>query len=258
MATSFNASHGADDPLAGHEIVAGLPRVVWRVFWLLCVLASLTVAMLLAGHFYGNRLVLSGHTTSDEVLRIVIGEDVLHVPANMIRRPEQRDAGIAGHLDLKLHWPERSGLRPDLIDAFSNTDPETTRIVLITISERQSFLDMADRFAPVYLKALDDSVEWTFTDGLARAALDPALGYVDEWLAFGPTNEPGTPPAFIARCQDAGAGGEPLLLPCQTDLYFGDTLEARVRFAMPLLADWERFGPELEAFVESLRVRGLD
>jgi hypothetical protein len=240
---------------ASHRPINGLPATAWRAFKVLAVIAGLSAIMVIAGHFYGPRLLQSSMSTSADPIQIVIGNDVLDVPQNMIRHPSQRVPGVIDRVDLRLFWPERSGYRLAHADAFSDIDPETTQTVLISVAKRKWLLDMAGRLELVYGKAADASQAPRSVNGLTAVRLDPAHGYVDETLYYAPSLDGGTLPAFIARCNEPATGATPLLLACETDLFFGETLEARIRFPAHFLADWARFRSELDAFLDGLQVR---
>ena len=128
-------------PHDGPPISDGLPGLAWRAFWTLGAIAALSAIMVVAGNLYGERLLRANLSTSSEPLQIVIGNDVLDVPENMFRHADQRVAGVTNRIELKVHWPERSGYRADLAGAFSDTSPETVQTVLISIARRQWLLD---------------------------------------------------------------------------------------------------------------------
>jgi hypothetical protein len=252
MTPAYDTAAASPSP---HPAANGLPAAAWTAFRVLAVIAGLSAIMVVAGHFYGSRLLQSSMSTSPEPIQLVIGNDVLDVPENMIRHEAQRVPGVTGRVDLRLYWPERAGYRLSHADAFSDTDPETTQTVLISVAKRQWLLDMAGRLELVYGKAADASAAPRPVHGLTALRLDPAHGYVDETLYFAPSANGGALPAFIARCNEPAAGAAPLLLACETDLFFGETLEARIRFPAHFLADWARFRSELDAFLYGLQVR---
>ncbi|WP_424992347.1 hypothetical protein [Oceaniradius stylonematis] len=252
MTPAYDTAAASPSP---HPAANDLPAAAWTAFRVLAVIAGLSAIMVVAGHFYGSRLLQSSMSTSPEPIQLVIGNDVLDVPENMIRHEAQRVPGVTGRVDLRLYWPERAGYRLSHADAFSDTDPETTQTVLISVAKRQWLLDMAGRLELVYGKAADASAAPRPLHGLTALRLDPAHGYVDETLYFAPSANGGALPAFIARCNEPAAGATPLLLACETDLFFGETLEARIRFPAHFLADWARFRSELDAFLYGLQVR---
>ena len=90
--------------------------------------------------------------------------------------------------------------------------------------------------------------------GLTFAALDPSHGYIDETLAYAPPSAGAVRPSFIARCNEPKGGRESLLLACEMDLFFGETLEARIRFPAHFHSDWAAFQAELDALLDDLLV----
>ena len=251
--TTAQAPHARTDDPATPNVVDGLPGAAWRALWTLAAIAAVSAVMVLAGNLYGERLLRANMSTSAEPLRIVIGNDVLDVPQNMFRHAGQRVAGVTSRADLKIHWPELSGYSTRLAGAFADTDPATVQTVLISITRRQWLLDMAGRLDLVYDKAVDARRPARTVDGLTVAPLDPAHGYVDETLYHAPSATSAMP-AFIARCNEPATGREPLLLACETDLFVGETLDARIRFPAHFLKDWRRFKAELDGLLEGLIV----
>lgn len=241
-------------PSAAANALRGLPPAAWRAFWICAGIAAVLAALVVAGNIYGSRVLTSNVSTSDKPLQLVIGNDVLDVPENMIRHASQRVPGVTRRVDLKIHWPERSGFKLALTEGFADTDPQTTPIVLVSIAPRQWLLDMADRYDMVYRKAIDTEVPERRQHGLTFSALDPSHGYIDETLAYAPPAGGALRPAFIARCNEPKAGRTPLLLACEKDLFFGETLEARVRFPAHFLADWAGFQAELDALLNGFLV----
>ena len=73
---------------------------------------------------------------------------------------------------------------------------------------------------------------------------------------YAPPASVGLPPDFIARCNEASPDGTPLVLACQTDIFFGETLEARIRFPKSFLTDWAAFQGEMDTFLNGLLKAG--
>lgn len=228
------------------DIRRGLPGLAFRLLIGFGVMAMLSAAILVAGKLYGRSLVRAGYTASMQAHEIVIGDDTVAVPANMIRIADQRRPGLAKRLDLYIHWPTRSGFRDDLAGAFNDIDPATNSIVFISLAGRETSADMAGRFDPVYSKIVKGPVtEAGF--GLGQARLSPEHGYVDEYIVFSAPDET-TGRRFAVRCQEDGATEQTVVAPCETDINFGETLNAQIRFPKRLLTDWEAMNvgiPEL-------------
>ena len=88
-------------------------RFFHKVFVVFTGLAIISFLISLAGRKIGSEIAMGGHTDSLALHEIVIGNDVLSLPANMIRYPEQRRDGIAHRLDLYARWPNLSGFTRD-------------------------------------------------------------------------------------------------------------------------------------------------
>lgn len=221
----------------------GLPIVAYRALTGFAVLAFLSVAIVAAGKYYGSSLVLAGHTASHERYEIVIGNDAVSVPANMIRKKEQRANGLAGSLDLYMYWPTLSGFERELAPAFNDIAPETNSIIFVTIAPRTTLHDMAGRFDAVYRNIMSGPAT-SFGEGLTGKLLSQDHGYIGEHLVYGP-DDAGTEGRFVARCQDTDMLEKTLLAPCETDIHLGETLTARIRFPERLLGEWKELNRTL-------------
>ncbi len=82
-ATTGNEEHA---PLLSNRLLARLTIGV-------AVLATLTVAIGVAGRMLGERIALAGHTENTDPVDVIIGQDQIRLPANTIRFEEQRHTG---------------------------------------------------------------------------------------------------------------------------------------------------------------------
>jgi len=232
------------------DIRKGLPILAFRLFIGFGLLALLSVAILVAGKLYGRSLVKAGYTTSTQPYAIGIGSDVVTVPANMIRMNDQRHPGISNRLDLYIHWPTMSGFADGLASAFNDIDPATNSIIFVSLLPRATSADMAGRFDAVYRNVLAGPV----TDagsGLKQAPLSPEHGYIDEEIIFS-APDMRTGRRFVVRCQDDAATDHVVVAPCETDIHFGETLTAQIRFPTRLLSDWARINAAMPEFLNGL------
>lgn len=213
------------------------------------ILGLLTLALYVTSLQYGPTLARGAHSDDPARLEIIMGNDVLSIPTNMIRLPEQRQTGVTKALELYLHWPTKSGYTHELAPHFNNYDPDTAQLIFVTLRQRATLLDMRDRFDPIYRKALK-SQQKQILGGLTVTGLQSELGYIDEVLVHAPTDALGKP-SFVARCLQ-GKEGSLLLANCETDIFVGRTLEMRVRFPDQLLRDWPSLQSGFEAIAESL------
>jgi len=226
-----------------------MPDLAVRLFMGFGVLALLSVVILIAGKLYGRSLVHAGHTSSTERLELVVGSDVLIVPANMIRKEEQRHSGNAKRLDLYIHWPSVSGFRDRLAAEFNNVDPATNSIVFVSIMPRTTTRDMAGRFDPVYRKVMTGGPLAAGPELLAHT-LSTEHGYIGERLVYSAPEVRGGE-RFVARCQDSDAA-HVILAPCETEIHFGETLTAQIRFPARLLNEWRGLHVALPVFLRDL------
>lgn len=234
------------------DIRKGLPGLAVRLFIGFGLLAFLSVAILIAGKLYGRSLVRAGHTSSTEHFEIAIGNDSVSVPANTIRKQEQRHTGAANRMDLYLHWPTLSGFRDNLATAFNDVEPKTNSIIFISIMPRATTRDMAGRFDPVYRNVMKGAAT-DLDRGLKAIALSQEHGYINERLVYS-APDLRTGRRFVVRCQDVDATSQVILAPCETDIHFGETLTAQIRFPERLLGDWQKLNTALPAFLDGLLI----
>lgn len=221
-----------------------------RAFWLFSALAILSLGLVLFGNLYGERMALAGHSPDPAPLEIVIGNDVLSVPTNMIRLPDQRVSGLTESISLYVHWPTKQGFTVEQAPAFNSVDGQGSDIIFITFKVRDRLMTMRDRFDPVYKKAVTGPVK-TIYSGLNVQALMPALGYNDEVLVWS-SPRLSIEPDFIARCTNAEH--ENYIAPCETDMFVGRSLEMNVRFSQQMLVRWPTLNKELSSFAASLQI----
>jgi hypothetical protein len=203
-----------------------------RIFILFAALAGLSLLIVLGERVIGSRILLGGHSDRVTPHEIVIGNDVIVVPENMIRLPEQRRGGEAQRLDLYLSWPRLAGFNADEAVLFNGTKG-TPSLLFISLEERVMSRDMAGRYEPIY-KFL---TEGKGTDGplsLTRYKLQAKAGYLNEVLYVSPEQDNGR--RFVARCIEDST--EHLIAPCERDIQVGTNLSAVVRFPAALLEDW--------------------
>lgn len=227
-----------------------LAEITRRAFWIFAILAFLSLALFAFGKTYGERMALAGHSTDVTPIEVVIGNDVMSVPLNMVRLPEHRQNGLTDTISLYVHWPTKQGFTLEQAEAFNNTGAKGAEIVFLSFKVRDRFLAMNERFEPVYTKAITGPRR-TIHNGLNVQALMPSLGYNDEILVWADARN-SIHPSFIARC--ANAELETFIAPCETDLFIGQSLEMKARFPQQMLKRWPTLKRELVAFAQSLQL----
>ncbi len=203
-----------------------------KVFYVFAALAALSVLISIGGKMLGREIVMAGHTDDATIHEVVIGNNVVSVPANAIRFDAARRDGIAERLELYLHWPDMRGYSIELRDDFNHAGGPN-RILFLTFEARIMSRDMSGRFEPIY-RSLISMPGRQGPAGLTLYDFDPKSGYIDEVLAV--AERPGGEP-FVVRCLTGNTAANSLA-PCERDVQLGDRLSLTYRFPMELLADW--------------------
>lgn len=212
------------------EVVGSAPMM--KIFCALAVLALLSVAISVAGRWYGHAIEMGGHSDDTTKRTIVVDGEAIIAPANMIRFDKARSDGPASRLDLYLRWPEMDGYSSAARDAFNNADGRK-RIIFLSFEPRMMARDMSGRLGPIY-DALTVKPGVPGPDGMTLFGFSGTSGYLNEVLAV--AARPGEP-AFVARCL-GGAAAEELLAPCERDVFVGKGLSLTYRFPRELLGEW--------------------
>lgn len=215
-----------------------------RVFVVFACLALLSVAISVAGKWAGRSIALAGHTDSRAVHEVVIGNDVLALPANAIRFEASRRDGVAARIDLYLRWPDLEGYREDVRDDFNHAGGSRS-ILFLTIDERIMSRDMSGRLGPIYDRVIVQPGR-RGPAGLTVHEFLPGTGYVDEVLVVG--QQEGVRP-FVARCL-SGAAAADSLAPCERDVHVGRGLSLTYRFPAGLAEHWRELDAAVRARVE--------
>ena len=215
------------------------PRFMTRTFAAFAVLALLSAGISLAGKWAGHGIVMAGHSDDASLREIVIGNDVLDVPANMIRFESARRDGVAERLDLYMRWPQMDGYSAAARDAFNHADGDRS-ILFLTFEPRMMSRDMSGRFEPIYRELIEKDGR-AGPGGLVVHRFTGTSGYVDEALAVGETGN-GEP--FVMRCL-AGPAARDSLAPCERDIHVGRGLNLVYRVPARLAGQWR----EIEARV---------
>ena len=207
---------------------------IWRVFFIFSALALIALAISTAGRFAGHSIAMAGHTGETSVAEIVMGNNVLAAPRNMIRFEQARKGGVATRLDLYLRWPDLTGYTDAARDDF-NYAGEQKNIVFVSISESMMSRDMSGRYEPIYSELTEPSTE-AAPKGLVSRRFTEKSGYANEMLYVG--EQAGRTP-FVVRCL-VGETAAQSLAPCERDIHVGQGLSLLYRFPRELLGDWKR------------------
>lgn len=208
-------------------------RFMVKVFYAFAGLLVLSAAISLAGRWFGDTIAQAGYTDDPTVHEVVIGNNVIAAPANMIRFALARRDGIANRLDLYMRWPLLDGYSDAARGDFNHTSA-ARRIVFLAFADRTMSRDMSGRFEPIY-SSLIVRPGTLGANGVTTFRFKEASGYLDEVLVV--ARRPGKDP-FVARCL-TGPSGDESLAPCERDLHVGDDLSLTYRFPAEILGDWQ-------------------
>ncbi|MDX8529955.1 hypothetical protein RFM41_11440 [Mesorhizobium sp. VK25A] len=220
-----------------------------RVFYIFAALALLSVAISVGGKWLGRSIAMAGYTDDTTVRQIVMGNNLISVPANFIRFDQARRDGIASRLDLYLRYPEMDGYSTASRDDFNHTT--TRKIIFLSFEPRMMSRDMSGRFAPIY-SALIEKPGTPGPGGTTIYTFTEKSGYLNEMLAV--AERAGKDP-FVARCL-SGPSAEESLAPCERDIQVGDDLSLTYRFPRELLADWPALDAAIAAKVANILKTG--
>jgi hypothetical protein len=217
-------------------------RLMVRVFAAFVMLALLSALISVGGKWIGRAIALAGHTEDASRREIVIGNNVIVVPANAIRFEGDRRDGVASSLRLYLRWPDLRGYEAAARDDFNHAGG-SRNILFVSFEPRIMSRDMSGRYDPIYA-SLVENPGTLGPAGLTLHGFKPQSGYLDERLVVGP-EEKGR--RFVARCLTGAVAAESLA-DCERDLAVGDHLVVVYRFPSRLLGDWRRLEAAVLAY----------
>ena len=225
-------------------------RFVWRVFYAFAALAILSAAISVAGRYAGRSIAMAGHTDDTAVAEVVIGNNVIAAPKNMIRFETARRNGVAARLDLYMRWPRLDGYSDAARDDFNHAGAEPS-IIFASLSQRMMSRGMSGRFEPIYSN-LTQPTGTILPGGLSVRSFIEKSGYMNEILVV--AERPGDDP-YVARCLDETAAAHSLA-PCERDVQVGEDLSLIYRFPREMLADWKSLDAAVVAKINSMLKTG--
>ena len=233
------------------ETISGR-TVLQRSFYCVAALAVLSLCLAATGRFLGHMVSLGGHTEETALQEVVIGNNVLEIPANMIRFDRQRRSGVAERVDLYVHWPDMQGYRPDVMQDFNGSGLDK-KLLFLTFEPSSVSQDMSGRYGQVY-STLTDGPGTSGPGGLTIQRFRADSGFVNEELLVSP--ERGANALFVARCLDEQSS-KSNLASCQRDIFVGDDLQLTYRFPREMLRDWELLDRRVADFAKG-RIKGAE
>jgi hypothetical protein len=220
------ADEDAPEPLISN-------RLLFRVTMVIGLLAALAAALGVAGRQLGEGLVLGDNTESREIHRIIVGQDTLALPANVIRFKRQRKSGRAESVSIYLSWPDLEGY--DRANAAIFSDPHRSdRLIFAEFSQSVMSRDMSGRVEPIYSK-LFTGEPVKGPAGLLVHMLSKKSGFGDERLLTGTLPDGNI---YAVRCLLPSDGQPSTSADCLRDVRVGRDLTLLYRFSSGLLPQW--------------------
>lgn len=218
-------------------------------------LAKLAAAMTAAAviifamaSYYGALVAKGGHETDTTPRQITIANEVLNVPANMIRFRSQRNSSMMERLDLYLHWPTMAGYSAGKAAIFDDLKAGAP-LLFISIEPRDMTTDMSGRVSTIYEKFFAGP-PIDAGHGLVRRAFSSDSAYFMEDLYY----EMDSPYPFAARCiRESDRIAAPY---CIRDIHIGKDLMVSYRFHANLIGDWMALDRAVRKTVTGFLARG--
>jgi hypothetical protein len=218
-------------------------RFLFRLTATIGVMAVLTALISVVGKNYGDELSLGGHTASTEIQHVIVGQDVIALPANVIRFESQRHSGPADAVSVYLSWPRMEGYSHANALAFSNP-ANAEALVFADFSQSVMSRDMSGRLEPIYEKLFTGEPRLG-PAGLSIHDLSEKSGFGDEKLLTGKTK---TGAVYAVRCILPKSRAHATAADCQRDIHVGRDLTLLYRFSSNLLPQWEKIDAAMLKF----------
>lgn len=231
----------AADDTAPEALISN--RLLFRITVVIGLLAVFASALSIAGRWLGDDLVLGGNTESREIHHIIVGQDVLSLPANVIRFDTQRKTGPAESVSIYLSWPELEGYSRSNAALFS--DPHRSdRLIFAEFSQSVMSRDMSGRVEPIYSK-LFAGTPAEGPAGLTVHKLSRKSGFGDERLLTGQLADGET---YAVRCLIPADIGDATAADCLRDVHVGRDLTLLYRFSSSLLPQWQEIDKAIRLY----------
>jgi len=223
-------------------------RFVWKLTAVVTILCVITLAIAVVGRMIGKSISYAGNTADRTLHEIVIGNDVISLPANVIRFESQRVSGAQNAVDTYFSWPGMNGYSEARRDIFSQTR-SAHGLIFARIAQATMSRDMSGRFTPIY-KRLTDGPPVAGPNGLNSFRLRPGAGYANElmYVQQSPAERP-----YAVRCLVEEPGSETnftTLTGCQRDIFIGKDLSVTYRFSIDLLPHWQQIEADVRKRLE--------
>jgi len=206
------------------------PKLLARILVITSVLLIASALLYAVAIVYGEEISRGGHSSSVEQREIIVGNEVLRIPENIIRFSHQRHDGARERVDLYMHWPDLAGYS-DHRRGFFNASAETSELIFATIERRNMVQDMSGRIGPIYKRFFEGQAK-PQAHGLTRQPLSAEGGFIDEDLYY--QSDSAYP--FAARCMNSDSAVGTAF--CIRDVHVGRDLSLTYRFHRRYLNNW--------------------
>jgi hypothetical protein len=221
-------------------------RLLFRITLVIGLLAALAAALSIAGRQLGEGLALGGNTESREIHHIIVGQDTLVLPANVIRFETQRRSGRAETVSIYLSWPALQGYGRDTAALFSDPN-RSDRLIFAEFSQSVMSRDMSGRVEPIYSRLFAGEPSQG-PAGLTIHKLSKKSGFGDERLLMARLPDGGI---YAVRCLLPAADQPATSADCLRDVRVGRDLTLLYRFSSALLPQWREIDRALQDFAAS-------
>lgn len=216
--------------------------------------AAIVLALALVGtayvaHTVGNWLNFTRVTASwserDAPLPVTLGSLNLSIPANLMRRVEERISGAPlDRVNLSVLWPSLEGYSETRARAFSDTG-DTSPVLHIALDDDATTMSTSERLKQVWLSLATGEA----LPGPAGLALLPLPGDGTSGTDFVAHNVSGDG-VFAARCFTPR--DRALAANCERSIRIGERLFVTYRFRQAWLSDWRSLDARIGALAGSL------
>ncbi len=213
---------------AADKTKSRLPRLMLIV---VVVMSVVIFSFAIAARYFGTNAKKAESTADASIMQIIVGNDVLNIPANVFRFEKQRQATTSKRLDLFYYWPGFQGYSKANHNLFYGPDSSTEHLIFSTIQNRTMQFDMSARLQSVYSSLLEGEQEPSVA-GLIYQRLRPEAGYSGEELHYQAENQQ----PYVVRCQRVQNGE--IAASCMRDINVGRGITLSYRFSRKLLPHW--------------------
>ncbi|SOE08339.1 hypothetical protein SAMN05877838_0050 [Hoeflea halophila] len=224
------------------------PRFVWKLTAVVTIMCLITLAIAIAGRMVGKSISYAGNTADRTLHEIIIGNDVISLPANVIRFESQRVSGVQNAVDTYFSWPGMEGYSEARRDIFNQTR-SADALIFARIAQATMSRDMSGRYTPIY-KRLTDGPPVAGPNGLNSFRLRPGAGYANELMYV---EKAASERPYAVRCLIEDLGSEvnfSTQTGCQRDIFVGKDLSVTYRFSINLLPHWRQIEDDVRKRLE--------